>query len=154
MQEYKYMKRLRNQPSSEASKARGHPPAVKAIISTGDIVHVKNEGTKHTARSFYLVTSVNYETGEAYIQKYCGDQLRAKRYLVKLEEIYSASTNFIPVHDRSSNNKEDIPLNSDVSIGSEENDLGTTELRRSSRERRAPDWLSTPEIQRSEHTDY
>ena len=65
------------------------------MISEGDIVHIKNEGTKHHAREFYFVISINYDRKEAVVQKFCGSQLRGRKYPVKLVELYPAATNFV-----------------------------------------------------------
>ena len=153
IQNFRYIKRLQNHPSSELSKSRGYSRATKAIISVGDIVHVKSEGTKHKARDFYLVSSVNYETNEVWIQKFCGNQLRNKKYLVRLEEIYLASANFISSNKSNEEEDDDIPLNNE--IYDEPDDLTHNEViypedlpRRSDRNRHQPDWLATSDIQR------
>ena len=52
LQLFRYEKRLQNHQHSETSNARGKPPANNAIISKGEIVHVKGEGSKHKARDF------------------------------------------------------------------------------------------------------
>ena len=54
-------------------------------------MHVKADLSKHNARDLYLVTSVDYDQKQAEIQKFCGNQLKAKRYLVNMDEIYLAS---------------------------------------------------------------
>ena len=54
-------------------------------------MHVKADLSKHNARDFYLVTSVDYDQKQVEIQKFCGNQLKAKRYLVNMDEIYLAS---------------------------------------------------------------
>ena len=53
LQYFRYEKRLQNHPGSEVSW--------QSTISQGDIAHIKHEGTKHHARDFYLVITVDYE---------------------------------------------------------------------------------------------
>ena len=67
----RYEKRLQNHQSSERSKSSGGKIAQSIEVSPGDIVHVKNEGTKHRAREFYLVMSVDRHSSKASIQKFC-----------------------------------------------------------------------------------
>ena len=57
----RYENRIKNHQSSEKSKASGALPAKEAEVVIGDIVHVKNEGTKPKAREFYLVVAVDHE---------------------------------------------------------------------------------------------
>ena len=52
------------------------------MVEIGDIVHVKSEGSKPRARDFYLVTSVDYESSMAFLQKLIGTQFRNKKYQV------------------------------------------------------------------------
>ena len=60
-------------------------------LSVGDIVHIKADGTKHQARDFYLVVSLNADKRSAMLQKFCGNQLRSKQYELLLTEVYRAS---------------------------------------------------------------
>ena len=105
IKDYRHSKRLQNHGYSESAKSRGHPPAENTVVSVGDIV--KHEGTKHRARDFYLVVSVNYDLNEANVQKFCGNQPRAKCYKVKLSEIYLASSNFVPGRSRNDDGRDD-----------------------------------------------
>ena len=70
LQSFRYEKRLQNHPTSEISKSHGNPKVDKSTISQGDIVYIKNEGTEHHARDFYLVITVDYEKKEACVQKF------------------------------------------------------------------------------------
>ena len=81
-----------------------------AIITKGEIVHFKGDGSKHKARDFYLVTEINYAKAEMYIQKFCGNQLRSKRYLVKLTDIYPALSSTLPSSFDKEEADDDIPL--------------------------------------------
>ena len=163
----RFDKRILNHGSSERSKAAGGDPANVPDISTGDIVHVKNDGTKHKARDFYLVMSINYQTKIATIQKFVGSTLRTKQYQVKFTEIYLASVKHASSvvnndYDYDDNESDDGINLKNPSVGDEqfppaENEellparnelLAPVEPRRSGRNRRKPDFLQTPEIER------
>ena len=84
---------FRNHPHSEISKARGKSSAMNAAVSEGDIVCLKDDGSKRKARDFYLLTDVNYETHLRFTSKrFCGDQLQSKKYVVKLADINPTSS--------------------------------------------------------------
>ena len=144
----RYESRIKNHRSSEKSKASGALPAKEAEVVIGDIVHVKNEGTKHKAREFYLVVAVDHEQSSANIQKFCGNTLRQRQYTVKLNEIYRAAANF----GSSQQNEAEDEVQDDEVDGIELNngepalDAGQGTLRRSGRKRHQPDWLATDEI--------
>ena len=95
-----------------------------------------------------MVTSVDYPSCTAGIQKFCGGSLRSKQYRVKFNEIYLASANY--AHNNTSYDDEDgIVLNNDNSNDADVNvPTATPPLRRSDRMRRQPDYLATDEIQR------
>ena len=57
-----------------------------------------------------MITEVNYETGEVHIQKFCGDSLQSKKYLVKLTEIYPSSTSMRPSGLTENIDEGEIPL--------------------------------------------
>ena len=88
LQDIKYNKRVQNHHYSEKSKSNGNPSAKEVIVDIGNIVYIKSDGSKHLARELYLVTSVDYKSSEAYVQKLVGNQFREKKYLVKFSEIY------------------------------------------------------------------
>ena len=140
--------RLRNNESSARAKAPGAQPARSAQVSVGDIVHVKSDGSKHKAHEFYLIMYIKQPF--AYIQKFCASTLREKQYKVKLTEIYPAAANYVSCNDH----KETDHVDEDEGIelynhgAAEENQHAN--IRRSSRQRRQPDWLATEEIQRYE----
>ena len=48
---------------------------------------MKRELTKHNVRDMHLVTSIDYERRLAEIQKFHGNQWKAKKYVIKLSEI-------------------------------------------------------------------
>ena len=76
--DFKHSERLKNHKYSELSKARGKVSTQSTIFSVGDLVHVKNEGSKHTAREYYIVVSSNKESQDASIQKFGDMQFRKK----------------------------------------------------------------------------
>ena len=146
----RYDDRIQNHESSAKSKALGAPPAQKAQVSVGDIVHVKSEGSKHKARDYYLITSIDNENSMAQIQKFVGSTLREKPYHIKLTEIYPAATNYV-----SSNNQaveEHVDEGEGIELyapaAAEQDQQGS--IRRSECQRRQPQWLATKEIQRNE----
>ena len=166
LQDFRYERRLKNHPHSEKCKARGALPASNAAVERGDIVHVKEEGTKHIARDFYLVVDVDYGSSTAVIQKFCGNKLQCKRYSLNLSKIYPAASDLIrstSVVKRNVGNRDDYDDvddgENDISIFDpegnsptvSEDDLDeplTTSLRRTNRIQKRPDWLATSEIER------
>ena len=70
----------------------------------------------HHAREFYIFISVDNERNNAEIQKVYGNQLRTKKYLVNLSEIYLASPRIMR-HDQLNRNDDDdgIPLHMEAS---------------------------------------
>ena len=150
---FRYNKRIQNHPHSEASKAKGGNVAHDALVTKGDIVHIKSEGSKHKAREFYLVTDVNYDKSEALIQKFCGSKLQSKRYLVKLPDVYLISS-FSPITRENEIEKEEdedvelMELSEQGEVGVVNETMNQNILRRSDRNQKSPDWLATPEIQR------
>ena len=76
------------------SKCKDANLAQPTPVAIGDIVHVKIDGTKHKVRDFYLVMSIDKVKSLIGIQKFCGNKLLRKQYLVKPEEIYLAATNY------------------------------------------------------------
>ncbi len=156
---FKHTKRHENHNYSERSKANGGAIATEASIDVGDIVHVKNEGSKHKARDFYLVVEVDMVQHLASLQKFCGSQLRSKRYTVRFNEIYKSPctwTSTSSLQNEESDNESDI----DIVTGSEQDQPDpaietipvvqhpTPPTRFSTRVRHEPDFLSTKEIQR------
>ena len=98
------------------------------------------------------MVSVNYGNMEASIQKFCGNQLRTKRYLVKLAEVFFAASQFIPPTGNGEDECDGISLDNEnpgnVDVESESDSPPAIDLRRSNRKRNPPDWLATNEIGR------
>ena len=143
---FKHAKRVENHTHSERSKGRGADAAIDTIVNTGDIVHIKTDGSKHQVRDFYLVVDVDIQQKMSTLQKFCGNQLRGKKYSVKLNEIYKAPCSFTtaPTSSQEADSDSDEEIHYDSS-----NDSSTTvPVRSSTRTRRTPDYLVTSEIRR------
>ena len=91
---------------------------------------------------------VNYDTAIAYVQKFCGNQLRSKRYSVKLTEIYLVPTSEKARDPERYDENEDSDSECEITDQQVISDNSNLPLRRSKRSRKAPDWLATPEIER------
>ena len=157
--------RVQNHHYSEKSKSNGKPSAKEAIVEIGNIVYIKSDGSKHLARELYLVTSVDYKSSEAYVQKLVGNQFREKKYLVKFSEIYLVpSSKSGKCSSERPDSDDDIELSkytandmktADDAETSHDNVVTDNELlaepcvplRRSDRARRPPDRLATEEIE-------
>ena len=109
----------------------------------GDVVHIKSDGSKHKAREFYLVMSIDPEKSIAQLQKFCGSTLREKQYDVKLTEIYPAAANYLSVNENTYSDHEEEEDGIEL-----RHESAVQEVRRSNRTRRQPNWLATEEIQR------
>ena len=90
------------------------------------------------------------------IQKFCGNQLRSKKYIVNFEEIYHASPHIVHNDQNSEKEQQGTPLLR-LPAETSSDEAPTMDLsyeptvrpeRSSSRIRRPPDWLATEEIER------
>ena len=157
LKDYKHEKRLQNHVYSEFSKSSGIHNAETGQFSVGQLVHVKTEGSKHSVRDTYLIMSIAQNTKEAIIQKLSNNQLGRIRYRVNLQEIYHA----VPLIHQLTNSDDGGESDEEDGISLSKKSrlpdhLSRTEvkdscLRRSNRTRKKPDYLSTPEIERTEH---
>ena len=88
--EDQYNTRVLNHDSSARSKApRGKPPAHNQF-KIGDLVYIKNDKDKTSARSLYIVVSLGpFIT----LRKFVGSNIRSKIYSVRPSEIYPAPIN-------------------------------------------------------------
>ena len=156
---FKHNKRVENHKLSAECKARGSDIAAEACVNVGDIVHIKNDGSKHHAREFYLIVEIEKQLKTAHLQKFCGDQLRRKRYPVKLNELYKAPCSFTPTsrsEEQESDSEEEEMIGEEQCMGnglvaeasSGEGTSVEVAGRASSRIRRRPEYLATSEIQR------
>lgn len=123
-------KRIEGHSPSARCQAKTSSLAPKANVSVGDLVFIKNEGDKHTARDKYIIVSHNNEY--LSIRKLIGNQFRSKVYEVKPSEIYpvpisqnqtfrksqsdvGASSNAVP------NNSDNLDQNSELDSSSGNN---------------------------------
>ena len=144
---FKHSKRVENHAHSERSKGRGANAAIDTSVDIGDIVHVKKDGSKHQVRDFYLVVEVDIQQKMSTLQKFCGYQLRNKKYSVKLNEIYKAPCSFTSAQ-TSPMQKTDPDSDEDIHYTDTEDSSETVPVRSSTRTRRTPDYLVTSEIRR------
>ena len=87
--------RAANQLYSATHKAGGKSLAKSASVTNGSLVYIKSEGDKHTARSRYLVVDVCDDF--CTLQKFVKSQLRAKKYQLKLCEVYPIQSENIEI---------------------------------------------------------
>ena len=76
--------RLANHPHSERSKAPSGMMPADADLKVGDLVYLRSDRNKTTARPRYLVASV--DSGWCNIRKFVGAQLRKSSYRVKMSQ--------------------------------------------------------------------
>ena len=106
-----------------------------------------------------MVVDVEKQSKVAHLQKFCGNQLRRKRYSVKLNELYKApcsitSTSHSGEQETDSEEEEQTGdehcMGSSLAAetGSGESTSAEVTGRASSRIRRKPEYLATSEIQR------
>ena len=97
-----------------------------------------------------MVLSIDYDRSEAQVQKLVGGRLNSKRYAVKLSEIYPASVPAIVSSQKHVDEDEGIALYKSLDNAGDDDNMDSNDdhvpLRRSSRERRHPEWLVTDEI--------
>ena len=149
--------RTQNHPSSAKSKAGGAPPATDALVQVGSLVYIKSEGDKFNPREQYIIT--NIIDGQAIIQKCNRGKFMSKSYTVPLNRLFPATSKYQRFDDSSSCSSEDENLGfvHDNDISGSDNTLSDeheddvvpvdNNLRRSGRQRRAPEWLRSNEWQ-------
>ena len=113
--ESQYNTRRSNHDPSAKSKARGGNAPRAQPVSPGDLVHLKCDGDKHTARPTYLVLACGREFIE--VQKLVGGGLRRRKYRVRYGEIYP-----VPIR-REGEDRSITPVDSSASE-SETDDIG------------------------------
>jgi hypothetical protein len=85
--------RKANHGPSAISQAPRGKLATQANVSIGDLVYIKSDGDKHTARDKYMVTAK--EDNFLIVKKLVGSQFRAKMYKLKFTEVYPVPTTSI-----------------------------------------------------------
>ena len=78
--------RLDSHESSSKYKSRNAKDQDLPDVAEGDIVFLKSELSKHKAREKYFIVK-QCENDKILIQKITRDQIRARQYLVKIEEV-------------------------------------------------------------------
>lgn len=161
-----YNQRSQNHTPSAKSQAPKGKKASRYAVSLGDLVYLKCDGDKHTARDRYIVTSCESEF--LIVKKLAGPQFRSKDYKLKYNEIYpvpcaslsqkhniSDTTRTSAYDTESSDNStsleaDESELSDTNSLEDDSPDLVPRQLpqpspipRRSSRIRRPPDWFSS-----------
>ncbi len=86
--------KLKNHPYSERSKAPLKDGRPDTVVDVGDIVYVRNDGSKLKARDRYIIASSDDDW--VYLRKFVGQQLRSNSYKVKRSECYKVPS-LIPV---------------------------------------------------------
>ena len=128
--------RLKNHPHSTKAKARVQKYHHSADIAVGSLV--------------YIVTSINDEWCQ--IRKLSHNQFRTKVYDMKLSEVFpvtkqagSTERNVVIESDTDSSDYESVvvPVKNEQNIDSDENE-NPDPLRKSTRERRRPDYYNNP----------
>lgn len=82
--------RIDNHGASAQSQAKLSRQATKYKVQVGDLVFVKADGDKHTARDKYIVTCTNKSW--LYARKLIGSQYRSKDYQLLYSEIFPVPT--------------------------------------------------------------
>ncbi len=154
----KQLVRESNHDPSAKCKARGGPPAVPATISVGSLVYIKSEHDKSHARDRYIVVSVDNKT--CTVEKLVKSQLRSKRYILKLTEVYPVVPTVIessPIADSATSSDsefEEDPFNLLQGQNSQDEQTGSQASistpvpvappsRRPTRSRRKPRWMTS-----------
>ena len=76
--------------ASACSQAKIKRPVAKSTVDVGELIFLKGDGDKHTARDKYIVTSTEEDC--LYAQKLVGSQFRSKCYKLLYSEIYPVPT--------------------------------------------------------------
>ena len=83
-----FSNRQKSHESSAKSKStvRGSK-LINPIVDKGDLIMIKSDKSKHEARKVYLVVEVDSENKVVIVQKFVNNQVRNKKYKVKIEQI-------------------------------------------------------------------
>ncbi|KAK6194705.1 hypothetical protein SNE40_000288 [Patella caerulea] len=80
--------RLNNHQPSARSKFPQGMPSKCPIVSSGDLVFLKRDGSKHTARDIYIVIEPCNDNKFVTVRKLHGSEFRSKVYEVRPSELY------------------------------------------------------------------
>lgn len=75
-----------NHRSSALSQAPKGRHATRADVNVGDLVYIKSDGDKHTAREKYIVVQADWD--HILAKKLKGSQFRSKLYKLRYSEVY------------------------------------------------------------------
>ena len=112
--------RVENHSSSAKHHSRDAKPPDKIKVQPGDIALIKSEKSKHKAREKYFVVNV-MDDDYVEVQKITENQIRAKKYRVKIEELMILNR---------FKEEESETKNSDEKYFSAEEDLNRRDLRK------------------------
>ncbi len=85
LSETQHQQRLDSHLPSARSHARTDKGPNHATVSLGDLIYIKSDGDKHTAREKHIVTAI--EEDYLFAQKLTGFQFRSKPYKLKFSEV-------------------------------------------------------------------
>ena len=86
----KIQQRIDNHTSSAKYKSRGKLSVLNPVLKVGEIVYIYSDRLKTKSREKYLVMKV--EDNDVLVQKFIGNQLRAKQYKVKKSNIITVAS--------------------------------------------------------------
>ena len=139
--EDKVSERLHNHAASAKYRARGKTIAQKSLVKPGDVIFLYSDRSKLKEREKYLV--ISHDDSYAYIQKFTTNQLRSKKYRVKMTDIITVdsypTTVPVPNEDYSSDD-EFVPITISQGLPTP-----TTEEEREVQEEVVPDELQIEE---------
>ena len=135
--------RKHNHPHSAKSKSHGKPQAPLHNHQVGNLVYIKDEGSKNKARDRYIIVKIDNKY--AFIQKF-GDKFMAKQYQVPLSQLFPASSPPVQERDDDAHSSVDEDSSDDDEFDwcdtSQPNPPAEYVIpqRRSTRQRQAPAW--------------
>lgn len=121
-----YNQRSQNHTPSAKSQAPKGKNASRYSVSLGDLVYLKCDGDKHTARDRYIVTSC--ESEYLKVKKLAGPQFRSKDYKLKYSEIYPVPCASLSHNNGIGSNTRTSPYDTESSDDSTSSETDTSEL--------------------------
>lgn len=114
-----YKSRLSNHGPSAKSKSRGGKMPASLNLAPGDLVYLKEDGDKHTARSMYLVKSREKEF--VIVQKFLEGTIGRQKYRLRCNDVYRVPSSANLANSTSSDNQ--VEGESEVNSDSDETPL-------------------------------
>lgn len=164
--ESRLQQRSKSHASSEKYRARGKTRSVYPNIKEGDLVYVNSDRLKTKPRDRYIVLSIN--GSDVKVQKFAGNQLRARIYTVNIANILEVPVYYCPplenavvsnsdsedeshgsVHHRNSHPEDGTVVDPPSPVAEEQVRMPENEpvRRRSTRNRRPPSYLEDYDYQ-------